>query len=473
MDYLPLFLDVRDRLIVVVGGGAVASRKVELLLRASARVRVIAPALDPTLAVWRDAGRIEYRPVAFSASQLDGAALVIAATDDAGVNDAVAVAARALGVWVNTVDDRERSDVIFPAIVDRSPVIVAIGTEGSSPTLARRVRSQIEALLPSRLGELARFAARWRTRVASALPGLPERLRFWERVLAGPAATRALSGDDAAADAVIAEALATRGEPAGEAYLIGAGPGDPDLLTLRAQQLLQLADVVLHDRLVSPAVLDRARRDALKINVGKLPGHHEVTQAHINELLLQYTRQGLRVARLKGGDPFVFGRGGEEMEVLRAAGIPVTVVPGITAGLGAAASAGIPLTHRGVAQSVTFVTATGAGAMDVDWTALARRNQTVVFYMSAAQVGLIARELTARGLPPDYPAALLERATWPDQRVLPTTVGGLVDCANRAQLKSPTLLIVGEVTALAQVMAAPARDDIAGVRAAGEKDKGA
>ncbi len=287
-------------------------------------------------------------------------------------------------------------------------------------------------------------------------------MRFWERVLSGPAATRALAGDVAGADASISADLSRGAASGGEAYLIGAGPGDPDLLTMRAQQLLQQADVVLYDRLVSPALLDRARRDAVKINVGKLPGHHEVTQAHINELLLEHARAGSRVARLKGGDPFVFGRGGEELEVLRKAGIPVTVVPGITAGLGAAAAAGIPLTHRGVAQSVTFVTATGAGAVDVDWTALARRNQTVVFYMSAAQVELIARELTAHGLPADYPAALLERATWPDQRVLTTTVGALVDCARTAQLKSPTLLIVGEVTALALSGAVPETERMSG-----------
>jgi uroporphyrin-III C-methyltransferase/precorrin-2 dehydrogenase/sirohydrochlorin ferrochelatase len=449
MDYLPLFLDVRDSLVVVVGGGGVAARKVELLLRAHARVRIVAPELCADLAAYRDAGRIDYHPVPFSTPQLDGARLVIAATDDVEVNDAVARAARERGIWVNVVDDLARSGFIFPAIVDRAPLIVAIGTEGSSPTLARRVRTQIEALLPSRLGELADFAARWRRRVSTALPVLTERLRFWERALSGPAATRALAGDAEGADAAMAVALAQGLQPRGEAYLIGAGPGDPDLMTLRAQQLLQQADVVLYDRLVAPAILDRARRDAVKINVGKLPGHHEVTQAHINELLVSHARQGLRVARLKGGDPFIFGRGGEELQVLREAGSPATVVPGITAGLGAAAAAGIPLTHRGLAQSVTFVTAPGAGAVDVDWTALARRNQTVVFYMSAAQVELIERQLLERGLPAETPVALLERATWPDQRIVPTTLGRLVATARAADLKSPTLLIVGEVTAFA------------------------
>ncbi|MET0292583.1 MAG: siroheme synthase CysG [Steroidobacteraceae bacterium] len=462
MDYLPLFVDLRERLVVVVGGGAVAARKVELILRAHARVRIVAPALEPDLAAYRDAGRIEVRPVPFSPSQLDGASLVVAATDDPAVNAAVAAAARERGLWANVVDDLQHSTVIFPAIVDRSPVVVAIGSEGSSPTLARRVRAQIEALLPSRLGDLARFAGRWRSAVARAFPDIGQRIRFWEKTLSGAAATRALAGDAAGADAAIEAALANGAAQQGEAYLIGAGPGDPDLLTLRAQQLLQQADVVLYDRLVGPAILERARRDALRINVGKLPGHHEVTQAHINELLLEHTRAGRRVARLKGGDPFVFGRGGEELQVLREAGIPATVVPGITAGLGAAAAAGIPLTHRGVAQSVTFVTATGAGAMDVDWAALARRNQTVVFYMSAAQCELIARELQHHGLPADYPVALVERATWPDQRLLQTTVGELVREARAADLKSPTLLIVGEVTSLARMGLVTTQRDAAG-----------
>ena len=459
MDYLPLFLDVRERLILVVGGGPVAARKVDLLLRANARVRVVAPVLCDELAAFRDAGRLDYRPVPFSSPQLDGTQLAIAATDDTAVNEAVAQAARERGLWVNVVDDAQRSSFIFPAIVDRAPVIVAIGTEGSSPTLARRVRAQIEALLPSRLGELARFAARWRREVAVAMPVISERMRFWERMLSGPAATRALAGDAAGADAQLRDALANREAPRGEVYLIGAGPGDPDLLTFRAQQLLQQADVVLHDRLVSPAVLDRARRDALRINVGKLPGHHEVTQTHINELLVEHALRGSRVARLKGGDPFVFGRGGEELQVLRDHGIAATVVPGITAGLGAAAAAGIPLTHRGLAQSVTFVTATGAGSIDVDWTALARRNQTVVFYMSAAQVDLIARSLQERGLDTATPVALVERATWPDQRFVPTTLGGLVDTARAARLKSPTLLVVGDVTALAVPFAAGSAEE--------------
>jgi uroporphyrin-III C-methyltransferase/precorrin-2 dehydrogenase/sirohydrochlorin ferrochelatase len=463
MDYLPIFVDLRDRLVVVVGGGVVAARKIEHLLKAHARVRVIAPTLGSELTVFRDAGRIEHRAVQFSAGQLAGAQLVVAATDDEAVNDAVARAAGTQGIWANVVDDARRSAFIFPAIVDRSPVIVAIGTEGSSPTLARRVRTQIEALLPERLGELAGYASRWRGAVKAALPSLPERLRFWDRFFGGPVAAQLLAGQAQDADAVMQAELAlarsASGRQQGEVYLIGVGPGDPDLLTLRAQQLLQQADVLLYDRLVSDAIIGRARRDAEKVNVGKLPGHHEVTQERINELLLHYAGQGLRVARVKGGDPFVFGRGGEELQVLQRAGIPTIVVPGITAGLGAAASSGIPLTQRGLSQSVTFVTATGAQGGSLNWAALAQANQTVVFYMSAAQLGHIAAQLAQHGMPAAHPVALIERATWPDQRVLPTTLGGLVELAQRAALRSPSLLVVGEVAALAIAQGSIDADD--------------
>lgn len=455
MDYLPIFVDLRDRLVVVVGGGVVAHRKIEHLLKAHARVRVVSPDLCADLALYRDHGRIEYRPLLFSPAQLDGATLVVAATDDVTVNDAVSVAARERGILVNVVDDGPRCTFIFPAIVDRSPLIVAVGTAGSSPTLARRVRTQIEALLPARLGLLAAYAARWRESVKKALPDVPARLRFWDGFFGGPVAASVLAGNCVGADdhmqAALASARAAAGEARGEVYLIGVGPGDPDLLTLRAQQLLQQADVILHDRLVPDAILDRARRDAERINVGKTPGRHEHTQEYINQLLVDEARKGRRVARVKGGDPFIFGRGGEELAVLREAGIPVVVVPGITAGLGAAASAGIPLTMRGMSQAVTFVTATGAQGGALDWSALAHPQHTVVFYMSAAQIGHITSNLIAHGLPGEQPVALLERATWPDERVLKSTLAGLPRLAQDAKLQSPTLLVIGEVAALARV----------------------
>jgi uroporphyrin-III C-methyltransferase/precorrin-2 dehydrogenase/sirohydrochlorin ferrochelatase len=455
MDYLPLFIDMRDRLVVVIGGGVVAHRKTEHLLKAHARVRVVAPQLCADLTVYRDLGRIEHRPLLFSSSQLDGAVLVVAATDDDAVNEAVAQAARERGVLVNVVDDGARSSFIFPAIVDRSPLIVAVGTAGASPTLARRVRTQIEALLPERLGQLALYAGRWREAVRRALPELPARLRFWDNFFNGPVAASLVAGNAVGADdamqRTLNQARAAAADRQGEVYLIGVGPGDPDLLTLRAQQLLQQADVILHDRLVPDAILGRARRDAERINVGKSPGKHEHTQEYINRLLLEQARSGKRVARVKGGDPFIFGRGGEELQVLREAGIPVVVVPGITAGLGAAASAGIPLTMRGLSQAVTLVTATGAHSASLNWQALTSLQQTVVFYMSAAQIDHIVSQLRAHGLAASHPVALVERATWPEERVLKSTLAELPQLVRDAQLLSPTLLVVGEVAALAQV----------------------
>jgi uroporphyrin-III C-methyltransferase/precorrin-2 dehydrogenase/sirohydrochlorin ferrochelatase len=455
VDYLPVFLDLRQRLTVVVGGGAVALRKVELLLRAGARVRVVAPELHPELALYRDADRIEVRTAAFEPAHLDGAMFAIAATDLPEVNRAVADAGGARGIFVNSVDDMANSSCIMPAIVDRSPIVVAIGSSGQSPTLVRRVRTQLEALLPARLGELARFAGRARARVQRALPDIEQRRRFWDQLLAGSVASKVFAGNDAEAQALLDAQLATAATaPRGEVYLIGAGPGDPDLLTLRALQLLQQSDVVLYDRLVSAAVLERVRRDAERIYVGKESGRHRVTQQRIHALLLEHAGRGLRVARLKGGDPFIFGRGGEEIDALVAAGIPVIVVPGITAALGAAASAGLPLTQRGLAQSVTFVTAQGDGAESLDWRALAAPGQTVVFYMGISQLPRIVGNLLAHAAPASRPVALVERATLPDQRVLAATLRDVVGRAQAAGVAAPALLVVGEVAARAAGAAA-------------------
>jgi uroporphyrin-III C-methyltransferase/precorrin-2 dehydrogenase/sirohydrochlorin ferrochelatase len=455
MDHLPVFLDLRDRLTLVVGGGAVALRKVELLLKAGARVRVVAPRLHHELALYRDAGRIEYRSQQFEPGHFEEVALAIAATDQASVNQAVAAAGAARNIFVNVVDDGAASSCIMPAIVDRSPVIVAIGSSGQSPTLVRRVRTQLEALLPERLGELARLAGRARERVQRALPDIDRRRRFWDQLLAGSIASKVYAGSMAEAEALLDSQLRAADAPArGEVYLIGAGPGDPDLLTLRALQLLQQSDVVLYDRLVSDAVLERVRRDAERVFVGKQSGQHRVTQQRIHALLLEYAGRGLRVARLKGGDPFIFGRGGEEIDALTAAGIAVVVVPGITAALGAAASAGVPLTHRGEAQSVTFVTAMGEGAERLDWRSLAAPAQTVVFYMGIAQLPRIVARLIAQGAPRERPAAIIERATLPRQRVLAGCLHDIAQRAHSAGIEAPALLIVGETAARAASTAA-------------------
>jgi uroporphyrin-III C-methyltransferase/precorrin-2 dehydrogenase/sirohydrochlorin ferrochelatase len=447
MDYLPVFLDLRNRLTVVIGGGSVALRKVNLLLGAGARVRVVAPTLHPQLAEYRDAGRVEVRASRFAPSSLDGAVFAVAATDEPGINQAVSAAGTARGIFVNAVDDSAASTCIMPAIVDRSPLIVAIGSGGQSPTLARHVRTQLEALLPAGLGQLAALAGRARERVRRALPDVQQRRLFWDRLFSGRLAATLQANGEAEAEAQLDAELARAREslPRGEVYLIGAGPGDPDLLTLRALQLLQQSDVVLYDRLVGTALLERVRRDAECVYVGKESGQHRVTQHRIHALLLEYARQGLRVARLKGGDPFIFGRGGEEIDALIEAGIPVTVVPGITAALGAAACAGLPLTQRGLAQSVTLVTAQGEGAETLDWRALAAPGQTVVFYMGISQLPRIVGHLVASGAPVSRPVAIIERATLPQQRVLAGTLANIIERALEWGAAAPALLLVGDV----------------------------
>jgi uroporphyrin-III C-methyltransferase / precorrin-2 dehydrogenase / sirohydrochlorin ferrochelatase len=451
MEYLPVFLRLRDAPAVVVGGGPIAARKAQWLLRAGAQVTVVAPELLPELKRQAQRGRLQHRASRFVPEHLNGAALVVSATGEPPVNRAVSEAARARGIPVNVVDAPELSTFIFPAIVDRSPLVVAVSSSGSAPVLARRVRERIEALLPARLGTLARFMGKRRHEVRRALGALARRA-FWERILTGAVTDRLLAGETASAEEAFDRELLTSrltasraaaGTP-GEVYLIGAGPGDPDLLTLRALQLLQDSDVILYDRLVPGEILERARRDAQRIFVGKEVGDRS-QQQRINELLVSLARQGKRVARLKGGDPFVFGRGGEELEVLKAHGIPCRVVPGITAALGAAAAAGMPLTQRGLSQSVTLVT--GHADADPDWRALAGAGQTVIFYMGVTQLHGIVARLRAAGAAAELPAAIIERATLPGQRVLRTRLADVALLARRERVTAPALLIIGRVAA--------------------------
>lgn len=450
MDYLPIFLRVQNRRALVVGGGAVAARKVELLLQCGAEITWIAPTLVPVARALIDAhpAQVTYLPARFEPKQLEGASLVLSATDSEDTNAAVAVAARARGIPVNVADNAALSDFILPAIVDRSPIIVAVSSGGASPVLSRRLRERIEALLPDTLGKLARLAARRRPEVQQALPQERRRL-FWERLFdnLGSGVTTAISeaAADGAFDQLLAEVRDNRSRPTGEVWLIGAGPGDPDLLTLRALQLLQQADVILYDRLVPEAVLTRARREAERVFVGKQRGT-AVPQEHINSLLVEYALKGLKVARLKGGDPFIFGRGGEEAAAAAAHGIPVTVVPGITAALGAAAGAGIPLTQREVSQSVTFVPGHVAVSDTLDWPALARSGHTVVFYMAMAQLDALIARLIAAGAPATRPAALVAQATQPTQRVARGTLADIAAIAQASKFSAPALLIVGDVT---------------------------
>jgi len=378
----------------------------------------------------------------------------MAATDSDAINAQVAQLARASGLPVNVADDAALSDFILPAIVDRAPLIVAVSSAGTTPVLARRVREQIEALLPARLGALARLAGSQRERVNQLLqPAL--RRPFWERFFGSAANLARLSADESAASRAFATDLAHFSEHPGsmglgEVYLIGAGPGDPDLLTLRALQLLQQADVLLYDRLVSPAILDRARREATRVFVGKDVGESTLSQDRINELLIEHARRGLKVARLKGGDPFIFGRGGEEVAALARHGIPVTVVPGITAALGAAAAAQIPLTLRDVSQSVTFAPGHIAVADTLDWPALARSGHTVVFYMAMAQLAGLTERLRKAGAPAERPVALIAQATLPTQRVVHGTLADIAEIARTGGYGAPALLFVGEVTRVVQ-----------------------
>jgi uroporphyrin-III C-methyltransferase/precorrin-2 dehydrogenase/sirohydrochlorin ferrochelatase len=459
MDYLPIFIQLRGEPTVVVGGGQVALRKVELLLKAGARITVIAPQLHDELRALVERRQIDYLSLEFQPHHLDGVGLAVAATDSRAVNAAVSSAARARRVPVNVVDDPELSTFIFPAIVDRSPVIVAVGSSGNSPVLARRVRQQIEALLPARLGALARFVGDRRKDVQKALTPA-QRRPFWERIIGGLVGSRVLSGNEQGAQKAFDDELTASNRtepeagaesPVGQVYLIGAGPGDPDLLTLRAVQLLQQADVILYDRLISDAVLDRARRDAERVFVGKeTGGDHHKTQQRIHDLLVSYAKRGLRVARLKGGDPFIFGRGGEEIEVLAEHGIPYIVVPGITAALGAAAAAGIPLTHRRLAQSVTFAAGHALDDDSLDWRSLSQPHHTVVFYMGVAQLPRIVARLREAGANPLLPAALIERGSLAEQRVVRGSISTIAQIAQDEKITPPALLIVGEVASLAK-----------------------
>jgi uroporphyrin-III C-methyltransferase/precorrin-2 dehydrogenase/sirohydrochlorin ferrochelatase len=456
MDYLPLFFDLRSRRALVVGGDEPAARKIRLLDKAGAELTVVAPEANEEIADLAAAGRLMLHRRAFLAADVAGCAAVFSATGDLTADRDVAAAAQAANVPVNVTDRPELSTFIVPAIVDRDPIVIGISSGGTAPVLARTLRAQIESLLPARLGALARFAAGFRKAAQGVLPSAAARRQFWERFFVSPVAETVLAGDDVAARSAMLPLLnrAAHDAAPGVVYLVGAGPGDADLLTFRALRLMQQADVVLYDELIGPDILDRVRRDAERIYVGKSKGRHSLSQDDINARMLREAQAGKRVLRLKGGDPFVFGRGGEEREYLRRHDIEVVSVPGITAGLGALAYAGIPLTHRDHASSVTFVTGhTRPGDPEIDWHALASPDRTLVVYMGLSNAGAIADRLMAAGLERSTPVAIIQNGTRDDQSI---SVGRLAELGVLAKAHAgagPALLVIGGVVTLSEVWA--------------------
>jgi len=447
MDYLPAFHNVRGKLCLVVGGGEIATRKAGVLLEAGATVRVVAPEIEPDLASQPGVEPIVAR---FEPQHLEGAVMVIAATNDREVNRQVSELAQSHKLPVNVVDDPELCSFIMPAILDRSPLMVAFSSGGGSPVLTRMMRGKLETVIPQNYSRLAAFAVRFRELVKEVVSNPPKRRIFWENALDGVVAERVLAGDEEGAEALLKQMLASEDNVlGGEVYLVGAGPGDPDLLTFRALRLMQKADVVVYDNLVSKTIVDMTRRDAQRIFVGKKRADHTMRQEEINALLVRLAKEGKRVVRLKGGDPFIFGRGGEEIETLASEGIPFQVVPGITAASGVASYAGIPLTHRDHAQSCLFVTGhLKDGTMNLDWEALARPRQTVVVYMGLHGLDILCAELVKHGMPDTTPIAIVQQGTTLNQRVIIGTLATLPGIAEREKPQAPTLIIVGGVVTL-------------------------
>jgi uroporphyrin-III C-methyltransferase/precorrin-2 dehydrogenase/sirohydrochlorin ferrochelatase len=451
LQNLPIFLNVRDHTCLVVGGGEVAYRKAVLLNRAGAILRVVAPNICEELEALVDGGDGELHRREFAVNDLEGALLAIAGTDDQAVNELVSDEAKKRGIPVNVVDSPSLCTFIVPAIVDRSPIVIAISSGGSSPILTRKLKEKIETMVPAAYGRLALLLGEYRDKVKLALTHFEKRKRFWESILSGPLQEIVFAGKETEArDFIDNELASANAKPiVGEVFLVGAGPGDPDLLTLKALRLMTEADVVLYDRLVSPEIMARIRPDAEKIHVGKQRSNHAVPQEDINELLVRLALQGKRVLRLKGGDPFIFGRGGEEIDRLAAAKIPFQVVPGITAASGCAAYAGIPLTHREYSQSVRFVTGhLKDGSIDLDWPALARENQTLVFYMGLVGLAKICEELITHGLTSEMPIALVQQGTTRNQKVLIGTLATMPGIVAQHEVQAPTLIIVGRVVKL-------------------------
>ena len=452
MSHFPIFLELHEKRCLVVGGGTVAARRVQQLNKAQARVCVVAPNVCSQIADLATAGAITVWPRAFADEDVAHCHLVFAATNDNALNAHIANLARARHIPVNVADTPALCSFIMPAVVDRAPVQIAISSGGAAPILARQLRAQIETLVPSAYGRLATLMAEFRQRVKARYASTVKRRRFWEQVAQGPIAELVFAGQNGAAHAQVEQLLiqpSSGASESGEVYLVGAGPGDPDLLTFRALRLMQQSDVVVYDRLVAPALVNLARTDAQRIYVGKQPEQHALAQEEINVLLIELAKQGKRVLRLKGGDPFIFGRGGEEIARLADAGIPFQIVPGITAAAGCASYAGIPLTHRDYAHACTFVTGhMKNGVLDLNWEALVQPRQTLAVYMGMGAMSEICNQLIRHGLARTTPAALVVQGTTDKQRVLTADLATLPAMASRASVEPPGLIIIGEVVSL-------------------------
>lgn len=451
MDYLPLSFDLKQQPCLVIGGGEIARRKIDLILRAGAKITVVAPLLDATLKVLVDDKVIDYLPRKFEAGDLDGKHLVISATENQLVNEQVSQLARQRQLPVNVVDSPDLSTVIFPAIIDRSPLLISVSSGGRAPVMVRKVRELLEAAIPQQYARLAGYLGEVRSRMKLAYTDIDERRKVTEVFVESNMAKLDNDADKAAAEAFLFGDTDARSKAVsqGEVYLVGAGPGDPDLLTLRALQLMQKADIVLYDNLVSEQILDRVRRDAGREYVGKLGRGPFTAQETINDKLVRLAKEGNRVLRLKGGDPFIFGRGGEEIESLIECQIPFQVVPGITAASGCAAYAGIPLTHRELSQSVRFVTGHPKdGHVELAWSEFAHKNQTIVFYMGLGGLKSICDQLVSHGRAPNTPVAVISKGTLPDQVVIVGDLNTIHTRTTQHEISRPTLIIVGEVVSL-------------------------
>ena len=450
MDFLPLYFDLKNASTLVVGGGDAAARKVELLLKAGAGVKLCAAAPIKSIQRLIDEKKVTLVADTFESRLLDGVVLVVAATGNSQTDDSIASIATARNLPVNVVNKAKSSSFIFPSIIDRSPVIAAVSSSGSLPVLTRLLRSRLESAIPSSFGRLAEVAAKYRDQVRDKFPDINQRRRFWEHHLEGLFAEKIFSGHEEESQVVIESSLRSGSfEPGGEVYLVGAGPGDPDLLTFKALRLMRQADIVLYDRLVSQPILDLVRADAERVDVGKERANHTLPQQQINELLVTLAKQGKRVLRLKGGDPFIFGRGGEEIDRLSDAGVPFQVVPGITAASGCSSYAGIPLTHRDFSQSVRFITGhLKDDTCNLPWSDYVQENQTLVFYMGLVGLSIICEQLMAHGMSSEMPIALVSKGTTREQQVVTGTLSTMPDIVKTKGVKAPTLIIIGEVVSL-------------------------